>query len=303
MIGGVVEIHEDGRHLSVYRGFLKVEDGTQELGRVPLDDISALILSARQATLSRTLIAELAARKAIIVTCGSNYHPISLTWPFEAHHETAGILHDQINASKPLQKRLWQLTVKAKIENQTSALSSIHPNHPKLKDMAVLARQVKSGDPDNREAFAARLYWPALMGPAFRRNRAGQAPNNFLNYGYAILRAATARAICATGLHPALGLHHRARNNSFALVDDLMEPIRPVVDLAALSLQQDGHDTLDPTSKRRIAAVLQQDMLSDKGASPVINCLHRMAQSLAASLNSGTAQLSLPSLKPAGTLL
>ena len=303
MIGGVVEVADDGRHLSVYRGFLKVDENKEELGRVPLDDICALILSARQATLSRALMAELAERKAIIVTCGKNYHPISLTWPFDAHHETAGILHDQIAASKPLRKRLWQEIVVAKIENQRAALDSIYPGHKKLKDMAALIRQVKSGDPENREAQAARLYWPALMGPEFRRDREGASPNNFLNYGYAILRAAAARAVCAAGLHPALGLHHRSRVNSFALVDDLMEPFRPVVDIAALKLQGDGQDSLDPDSKRQIAATLQQDMLSEKGASPIINCLQRVAQSLVTSLQSGRANLNIPVIKPVGSLL
>ena len=114
MIGGIVEVAEDDRHLSVFRGFLKVSDNKEEIGRVPLDDITALILSARQSTLSRTLMCELAERKAIIVVCGSNYHPISLTWPFDAHYETAGILHDQINASKPVKKGFGEKLLKQK---------------------------------------------------------------------------------------------------------------------------------------------------------------------------------------------
>ena len=303
MIGGIVEVAEDDRRLSVYRGFLKVSDNKEEIGRVPLDDITALILSARQATLSRNLMFELAERKAIIVVCGSNYHPISLTWPFDAHYETAGTLHDQINASKPVKKRLWQEIVKAKINNQMAILDMVKPGHDKLKDMAVCIKQLKSGDPENREAQAARHYWPALMGNSFRRNRTGDKPNNFLNYGYAILRAAAARAVCAAGLNPALGLHHHSRINSFALVDDLMEPFRPMVDMTAFNMNKQGMQELDPSSKKAMAAVLQQDMMSEKGASPVINCMQRTAQALVSSFQTGDTKLKIPILKPIGKTL
>jgi len=303
MIGGIVEIEQDGRHISVDRGFMKVTDEDTELGRVPLDDITSVILSARRATLSRMLMAELAERKATIIICGGNYHPVSLVWPFDAHYETAGILRDQINASRPLQKRLWQKIVRAKIQNQSAALDECQPDDKHKAGMSALVKQVKSGDPDNREAQAARLYWPALMGEGFRRDRDAGCPNNFLNYGYAILRAATARAICGAGLHPSLGLHHHSRVNSFALVDDVMEPFRPLVDMMAYNLKQQQQDTLTPEVKREIATILQEDMLSEKGVSPVINCMQRTAQNIVACLQNNECDLTLPSLKPAGAML
>src|SRR3990167_1818385 len=230
MIGGIVEVAEPDRYISVHRGFLKVSDENTELGRVPLDDITALILSAPQVTITKNLMVELAERKAVIVTCGRNWHPISITLPFAAHFEAAGILHDQIAAGEPLKKRLWQTIVKAKIAHQATVLDRHHPGHPKLAELAVLERRVKSGDPDNMEAQAARHYWPALMGKGFRRDRDMADVNAYLNYGYTVLRAAAARAVCAAGLHPALGLHHCARLNPFALVDDIMEPFRPLID-------------------------------------------------------------------------
>lgn len=290
MIGGLVEVAENGRYLSVQRGFLKVSEKGEELGRVPLDDITALILSGSQITLSKTLMVELAERKAIIVTCGRNWHPISISLPFGAHYEAAGILHDQINASQPLRKRLWQQIVQAKIDNQAAVLRRYARGTRAIGELAVLRRRVRSGDPDNMEAQAARHYWPALMGSDFRRDRHSDGVNAFLNYGYTILRAATARAVCGSGLHPSLGLHHGTRVNPFALIDDLMEPFRPLVDSVARETYGDAKE-LDAAHKRTLAAVLREDMMLETGLSPVTNCLTRLARSLTASLASKRPEL------------
>jgi CRISPR-associated protein Cas1 len=156
------------------------------------------------------------------------------------------------------------------------------------------------------EAQAARHYWPALMAAGFRRERAAVDANSYLNYGYTVLRAATARAVCGTGLHPALGLHHGSRVNPFALVDDLMEPFRPLVDAIARDLAEaDGAQiaNLDPDRKRRLAAVLQQDLITKIGSSPLINCLGRLAQSLATSLAAKKDLLDLAQIVPSNRLL
>ena len=290
MIGGLVEIAEQGRHLSVQRGFLKVLEKGEELGRVPLDDITALILSGPQITLSKNLMVELAERKAIIVTCGRNWHPISISLPFGVHYEAAGILRDQIDASQPLYKRLWQQIVQAKIDNQAAVLRRHGGEARIINELVVLRRRVRSGDPDNMEAQAARRYWPALMGPDFRRDRHSGDVNALLNYGYTILRAATARAVCGSGLHPSLGIHHGTRVNPFALVDDLMEPFRPLVDAVARGISEEQTE-VDAPHKRALAAVLREDMLLETGLSPVANCLTRLARSLAASLASKRPEL------------
>jgi CRISPR-associated protein Cas1 len=294
MIGGIVEVSEPDRFISIHRGFLKVSNGGEELGRVPLDDITALIVSSPQSTLSKNLMVELAERKAIIVICGHNWHPLSLTLPITGHYQSTKILHDQIDTSEPLKKRLWQTIVKSKIEHQALVLKRHNSAHPKISELKVLARRVKSGDPDNMEAQAARQYWTALMGKEFRRDRQALDENIYLNYGYTVLRAATARAVVAAGLHPALGIHHGAMHNPFALVDDLMEPYRPLVDSIALNLIGEQHDLdLTPERKRILAAVLQEDLFGERGASPLINCLGRLAQSLAESLSRKTVTLSI----------
>ncbi|MEQ8508496.1 MAG: type II CRISPR-associated endonuclease Cas1 [Rhodospirillaceae bacterium] len=303
MIGGLVEVGEVGRYLSVHRGFLKVSDENQEIGRVPLDDITALILAGPQITLSKALMVELAERRAVIVTCGSNWHPLSYTLPFGNHYETAGVLHDQIAASEPLRKRLWQTIVQAKVENQRLALERYVPESSAINELVAISKQIKSGDPDNREAQAARHYWPALMGAEFRRQRQGEGANPYLNYGYTVLRAATARAACGAGLHPSLGIHHKSRVNAFALIDDLMEPFRPMVDGVALSLSNTSLDQVGPDEKRKLAAVLQEDMTTKAGLSPVINCIGRLAQSLVTSLRTKKVALEIASVRSVAQLI
>lgn len=304
MIGGVVEVAEDGRHLSLYRGFLKVCDEERELGRVPLDDVTALVLSARQVSLSKNLITALMERNAIIVTTGNNWHPISLTLPLEGHHGQAGILQAQIALSEPRRKRLWQHIVRAKIGNQRTVLEWSRGEDRKIQELAVLEKRVRSGDPDNMEAQAARNYWPALMGADFRRDTDGSGINALLNYGYAILRAATARAVVSAGLNPALGLHHKSKVNSFALTDDLMEPYRPLVDhtVRQLVTQTGTAPEVTPDIKKTLVAILQKDLASDRGVSPLINSLHRSAQSLALCLRDKNENLCLSDLSMSGPL-
>lgn len=306
MVSQVVEITEDGHYLSKHRGFMVVTRGSDDIGRVPLDDITALILSAHQITVSKSLIMALAERQAPIVTCGKTYHPLALSLPYDSHSNLAGNLWLQIDGSKPFAKRLWQSVVKEKIANQRIILESFCPDASALKDLDTLARRVKSGDPENMEAQAARYYWPALMGRTFRRDPNGGQENILLNYGYSVLRAATARAVCGAGLTAALGIFHRNRKNPFALVDDLMEPFRPMVDQTVRILKDETADTaitLTPDIKRALARILDQDVLSAKGTTTVATALHRLAQTFVSSLKEKENLLEFPTLKSSDTLL
>jgi CRISPR-associated protein Cas1 len=298
----VVEISQDGRYLSKHRGFMVVRADADEVGRVPLDDITALILSAHQITLSKNLIMELAERRAPVITCGQDYHPVALSLPYDSHHDHTGILWAQIECSKPLAKRLWQSVVKEKITNQRLVLEHFNPSSPVLSDLDVLARRVKSGDPENMEAQAARRYWTALLGSGFRRDFQSGQENALLNYGYTVLRAATARAACGAGLTPALGIHHHNRKNPFALVDDLMEPFRPLVDkLVREIIDSENSSTgdLTPKTKRQLAQVLDQDVALEKGNSTVMNALHRLAQTFVRSLQEKELALEFPKFNQA----
>lgn len=291
MIGRIVEIAEDGRHLSRSRGFLTVNAQGAEVGRVPLDDVAAVVASAHGITYSNNLLVALAERCAPLVICGANHRPAAFLWTAEGHHEQAGRMSDQAAASRPLKKRLWAQIVSAKIESQRATLEAVGAPH---EGFFLLSRKVRSGDPDNVEAQAARRYWPLLFGEEFRRDRRAGGTNAMLNYIYTILRAGTARAIMAAGLHPSFGLSHRQRGNAFALADDLMEPFRPLADLIVHDLVRKGVCQVDRTSKPALARILVTDMSTKEGASPVGLCLERLALSLARCFAGQAQRLDLP---------
>ena len=291
MIGRIVEIAEDGRHLAKARGFLTVSADKAEIGRVPIDDIGAVIASAHGITYSNNLLTALAERCIPLVVCGSNHMPAAFLWTADGHHEQAGRMADQAAASKPLRKRLWSQIVRAKILGQGATLEAVGAPHG---GFYLLSRKVRSGDPDNVEAQAARRYWPLLFGGEFRRDRREPGVNAMLNYAYTVLRSGAARAVMAAGLHPALGLAHRQRGNAFALADDLMEPFRPVADLLVSDLAKAGFADVDKETKPRLAQVLAIDMSGPRGVSPVGVCLQRLALSAARCFAGEARELELP---------
>lgn len=291
MIARVVEIAEDGRHLSRERGFLVVSESGAELGRIALNDIGAVVANAHGLTYSNNLLVALAERCVPLVLCGPHHRPMAFLWTANSHHEQAGRIADQAAATKPLKKRLWQQLVQSKIEQQGATLETAGR---KAGGFSLLARKVRSGDPENVEAQAARRYWPLLFGDDFRRLQSGGGTNALLNYGYAIARAGVARAIMASGLHPSLGVAHSNRANPFQLVDDCLEPFRPMVDLLVFDLVQEGVEELDRDAKAELARVLVKDMATKAGASPVAVCMEKLAFSLAQCFAGRESKLDLP---------
>ncbi|MEC5293142.1 type II CRISPR-associated endonuclease Cas1 [Aurantimonas sp. C2-6-R+9] len=229
----IVDVATDGLHLAVVRGFMTVSENREERGRIALDDIGAVIAHAHGLTWSNNLFVQLSKRNVPVIICAANHAPVSCLWPLEGHHRQSVRMRAQAAASKPLTKQIWRQIVSAKIAMQAAVLASAGAE---AAGLAAMAKRVKSGDPDNLEAQAARRYWNGLMGPDFRRDRDADGANAMLNYGYTVLRAILSRAICAAGLHPTFGIHHTNQNNAFPLADDLMEPYRPLVDRMVLSL-------------------------------------------------------------------
>lgn len=291
MIGRVIEISSDGHHLSKDRGFMVVKESGSEVGRVQLDDLAAVIGNAHGLTYSNNLIAALAERGIPFVLCGPHHRPVAFLWPVDGHHMQAGRMAAQASASKPQKKRLWQQIVRTKIEHQAATLRAVGAQ---AGGFSLLARKVKSGDPENVEAQAARRYWPLLFGDEFRRQTDRGGINALLNYAYAVLRAGTARAIMAAGLHPSLGLAHSNRGNPFCLVDDCMEPFRPVADLLVHDLVRAGETELTKDTKAALARLLITDMATAQGSTPVVSCLERLSISLARCFEGEAQALDLP---------
>jgi len=278
MVGRLVEVATDGRHLSIHRGFLVINEQGAEIGKVPLDDIAAVIANAHGLTYSNNALVELSGRGIPIVLCGPNHMPAAIVWPVDAHHMQTGRMNDQISATLPLKKRLWAQLVRAKILGQGATLAAIGAPHG---GFYLLSRKVRSGDPENVEAEAARRYWPLLFGGEFRRDKDGPGINGLLNYGYAVLRAGLARAVMAAGLHPSFGLKHSNRSNPMVLIDDLMEPFRPNVDREVCRLVQTGAREVDRDTKPALARIMVLDLPTNVGLSPLMVCAERLAQSLA----------------------
>jgi CRISPR-associated protein Cas1 len=291
MIGRVIEVASDGRHLAVLRGFMTVSAEGTEIGRVPLDDIGVLLCHAHSITYSNNLIVELCNRGAAVVICAPNHMHVAWIWPLVGNHVQTQRMRHQLAAEDSLCRRLWQVIVRAKIAQQASVLERIGQPHGAFD---MLARKVRSGDPENIEAQAARRYWPLLMGAVFRRDRDAGGMNAMLNYGYTVLRAGTARAITAAGLHPSIGLHHANRGNPMCLADDLMEPFRPIVDFQVSRLAKDGETEMTPAVKSALAHVLSLDAATARGTTPLSTCLERLAFSLAEAFESGKPVLDLP---------
>jgi CRISPR-associated protein Cas1 len=294
MIGRIVEVADDRRHLFASRGFMVVQESEgerKELGQVPLDDIAAVIANAHGLSYTNNLLIALVERGVPFVLCAANHNAVGMLWCVDGNYQQAKRFDAQIGASRPTMKRLWAEVVKSKLEQQAAGLEAAGAHTAPVKSLIA---KVRSGDPENIEAQAARRYWGLLFGDMFRRDRNSGGVNAMLNYGYTVLRAATARAVIAAGLHPTLGLHHSNEGNPMRLVDDLMEPFRPVIDLKVWQLHHSGLGEITPETKRELVRSLYDDMQTEVGATPVMVCAQKLATSLAQVFLGERDKLDLP---------
>ncbi|MFI4859346.1 MAG: type II CRISPR-associated endonuclease Cas1 [Phycisphaerales bacterium JB063] len=309
MIKRTIEISRRPAHLSAKLGQLIVQPfdaPKDEATSIPAEDIGIVVVDHAQVIYSHGALQTLLDNGACVVICGRDHQPAGLLLPVSPHTQQVERLRIQIDASKPTNKRLWQQVVIAKVRAQASNLLRPTEGRPEgaeisRRKLANLAGEVKSGDTSNVEAQAAKVYWAAWRqfgGPELHgwyRDKDGTDPlNAHLNYGYAILRAAVARALVAAGLHPALGLHHQNRANAFCLADDLMEPFRPLIDREAIALIREGREQLDQSNKARLLALLTAECVMDDQSGPLMVQLHRMTASLVRCLSGEDRQLAIP---------
>ena len=296
MIPRIVDVSENGRFIAKHRGFITIKQGDEFFGEVPLDDIGVLMISAFGATCTKEALVSLAERGAVTVLCGSKGMPSALVLPVNANYESALRIRVQSQASQPLKKRLWQSIVTAKLKHQSEVLR-FFGKQEKADRVGTYARQVQSGDPKNREASGARIYWKALFGDEFSRNPKGDWPNSLLNYGYALLRASAARAICATGLNPIFGIRHENSINPFPLADDIMEPYRPLVDFFAKQIIASDAKEMSPVVKQWISSFLWADVYVKGETTPLYAAMERLAFSLVSSFKFKKPQIEIAELR------
>ncbi len=245
---------------------------------IPIEDIGFLVIDNQEIYISIPAMNLLIENNTAVIICNTNHLPNGMFLNLNSHHIQQEIFKNQINASEPLKKQLWQQTICEKIKNQGILLENITGQKNSFE---FLASKVLSGDTTNMEGVAASQYWKSFFEVKFKRERFGDYPNNFLNYGYAILRAATARALSGSGLLNTLGIHHKSKYNAFALADDIMEPFRPIVDEKVFELiQKYDEQELNTLLKSELVQILTRTVYFKDEKSPLMVALQKTSSSL-----------------------
>lgn len=275
-------------HLSISSGLLSIKVEGNAV-RVPLEEIWVVIVESLQTTLTTACLSQLNDAGIGVMICGGDHMPNGLLLPLGAHSRHAAIVEDQLAMTKPQKKQLWRRIVRAKIGNQAAVLEELGLPSEALRGLAAA---VRSGDADNREGVAAAAYFDALLSDGTRRRSVRSAA---LDYGYGVLRAGVGRAAVAGGWLVSRGIHHHSVYNAFNLVDDLIEPFRPLVDLMVLSY--DIADPLEPKDKALLARVFEHVMEIDGKRCSCEQCIEVMLSSLrTAVLEKDTDRMLLPVL-------
>lgn len=290
----VIQIPDIEKNDKLTADFKKMNERT-----IPIEDIGVVVLENKQITITTGAMEALLENNAAVITCDSRCMPTGLMLPLYGNTLQSERFRDQIEASLPLRKQLWQQTVKQKIANQEAILRRC--SQTETQCMKVWANDVRSGDPDNLEARAAAYYWKNIFPniPNFVRGREGNPPNNLLNYGYAILRSVIARALVSSGLLPTLGIHHHNRYNAYCLADDIMEPYRPYVDELVVKIvsQYDNYSELSKDLKAQLLTIPVLDVVIDGKRSPLLIAASQTTASLAKCFRGESRIVSYPNLQ------
>jgi CRISPR-associated protein Cas1 len=270
---------------------------------IPVEDIGFVVVDHPEIYISITAMNLLVENNTALIVCGKNHLPNGMFLNLNSHHIQQEIFKNQIAATVPLKKQLWQQTVTEKIKNQGLLLQQLTG---KNNQFDFLASKVLSGDSSNMEGVAAGQYWKLFFDPEhhdtakdiqFKRERFGNYPNNFLNYGYALLRAATARALAGSGLLNTIGIHHKSKYNAFALADDIMEPFRPIVDEKVLELVKNyPEEELNTALKAELLQILTRTVYFKEEKSPLMVALQKTSSSLQQCFSGERKKIKYPKL-------
>lgn len=320
MIKRTIEISRDKTHLSVRHRQLVIRREEQTLATIPCEDLGVVVVDQQQSTYTHAALSTLMEHDAVVVICGRDHTPVGVLLPLSDHNQVVWRVQEQVATARPIQKQLWKQLVQAKILAQARNLSQDSPSRRKMEQLArdvksgdtsnheAQAARIYWGawlsEADThlpvRQSMAARI--PEQPQNGDRNHHANDSPrpdtidsqkaerflrdpdtpglNTLLNYGYSIVRAAVARALVSAGLHPALGLHHSHRGNPFCLADDVMEPLRPLVDARARQLFWAGQTDLDQATKAELLEVLTEEVRLGRETGPLMVCLQRCVMSL-----------------------
>lgn len=289
----VIDVSGVRARIHIRNRMLHITTGEREAS-VPLDDVGIVLLSTHTVNVTGAALAELAEAGAAVVVCNDHALPAGMLMPLSAHCTQSERFGRQMELPLPNKKRAWQSIVRSKIVLQAELLKQVTGD---TAGLPAMVQSVRSGDPENVEAQAARRYWSRLCGREFRRQRDAEDRNRYLNYGYTVLRAAAARSVCAAGLHPTLGLNHHNRYSAFCLADDIMEPYRPLVDRLACETADEFGDEHPMTReiKAKLAGALLERITFAGEVVQAADAIARTAASVAGIVEQTKGGLDLPS--------
>ncbi len=299
MIKRIIEVSQAKTYLSVKNSQLLIRRDDEQIGQIPCEDIGMLIVDHPGVIYTHCVFTELVKAGAAVVLCGADHHPAGVFMPVESNSVQTERMRGQLLAKEPIKKQMWKQLVQSKIRHQAEVLGKDCRAYEGLQEMA---NAVKSGDPENKEAQASKLYWKYFGDEMeFKRHRYGKSPNNMLNYGYAIVRAAVARAIVAAGLNPSIGVHHCNKYNAFCLADDLLEAFRGFVDRRVLEIWSElsggeGEVELDQEIKAKLLEILYDEVELGQYSGPMMVGMHRMAASVVKCFAGESKNLDLPKI-------
>jgi CRISPR-associated protein Cas1 len=292
----ILDFSEEAAYLSSRIGLLVIERKDKPEVTMPFEDIAVVISSNPQVRFTNAALSGLAQACGVFIVCNEKHLPVGMLLPIAVHSTQGERFIKQANASAPICKQLWKQVASEKIKNQGKLLKELYGHD---EGLIKLSKKVRSGDTENLEGQASRRYWPKIFDDkSFSRDREAEDQNKFLNYGYTVLRAIVARAICGAGLHPSLGIHHHNRYDSYCLADDLMEPFRPIVDKAVVQLVKDkGTETpMDKETKSALIGALTARFDLEGESRTLFDIITRTASSLAQVFEGKADELVLPEI-------
>lgn len=289
----IIEISSDGNYLKVQHKQLTIQREHSQISSVPIEDLAALIIDHPQTRISQVLLADLLTSNVMVVISDRKHQPTGMLLPLQHHVTQTEKFAAQVALAKSRKKQLWKQIVQNKIRQQSWVLKSVSDNDAGL---SKLVQKVKSGDSENVEAQAARRYWTRLFTGNFKRDREADDQNRFLNYCYAIVRALTARCLCASGLHPSLGLHHHNRYSAYCLADDMMEPYRAFADIHVYEILKEypANAELNQEIRMRLLQISEYKIPFNGEMLSIQTSLQKTAQSLARIIAGEPEKLALP---------
>ncbi len=294
MIKHIVDVSEKS-YLHLKNGQLIIDRKNTTIGQIIIEDLGALILQHRGIVITQQVIIACQKNKVVVLFCDEKHLPYSAILPIaESNKLHSKILKQQLAISLALKNRLWKQVIQNKIQQQLITLQLLNKKSSRIERLAT---QVKSGDSSNCEATAAQIYWKKLFGAEFKRDSELEGINSLLNYGYSIIRAMIARAICSSGLHPTIGIFHKNQYNSLCLADDLMEPFRPWIDFLVYQIAQKGNINIIKSNKQILLELMNDTVILDDHKMPFMVSIHNFMANLKRCYNKEQKQLLYPVLE------